>query len=100
MPAIQIDLFAAPILPGLAYADNLTTPAQEKALGHIDACALAPFRFEGWLGERLTASLAGAMISTTLSSGRPRASPTGFSPRAIRQPRSLGWRPTISSRRC
>ena len=57
MPPSQTDLFAAPLLPGLAYADAIVTPAEEQALiAAIDAIELTPFRFQGWLGKRLTAS--------------------------------------------
>ncbi|MDX3909852.1 MAG: alpha-ketoglutarate-dependent dioxygenase AlkB [Sphingobium sp.] len=57
MPGTQLDLFAAPLVPGLTYAQDLMTPAEEAALiGHIDAAPLQPFRFQGWLGKRLTAS--------------------------------------------
>ena len=53
----QLNLFAAPILPGLAYAGEFVTPDEEQALiARIDAEALAPFRFQGWLGKRLTHS--------------------------------------------
>lgn len=54
----QSDLFAAAPLPGLGYAEGVVTPEEEGALiACIDACALAPFRFQGWLGKRLTCSL-------------------------------------------
>jgi alkylated DNA repair protein (DNA oxidative demethylase) len=61
--AIQPDLFAfdpapqpAP-LPGLRFAADVVTAAEETALiAGIDGVALAPFRFQGWLGKRLTAS--------------------------------------------
>lgn len=57
MTAAQADLFTTPILPGLSYANGLLTSAEEQALiARIDASPLAPFRFQGWLGKRLTAS--------------------------------------------
>jgi DNA oxidative demethylase len=57
MPGTQLDLFAAPLVPGLTYAQDLITPAEEVALiARIDASHLEPFRFQGWLGKRLTAS--------------------------------------------
>jgi len=53
----QLDLFAAPLVPGLACAEAIVTPAEEAALiARIDAEPLAPFRFQGWLGKRLTHS--------------------------------------------
>jgi alkylated DNA repair dioxygenase AlkB len=53
----QADLFAAPLVPGLAQSEGIVTAAQEAALiARIDAEPLAPFRFQGWLGKRLTHS--------------------------------------------
>lgn len=51
------DLFGAPVLPGLRYREDIVDGAEEAALiAAIDASGLAPFRFQGWLGKRLTAS--------------------------------------------
>ncbi len=51
------DLFAAPALPGLACDREFVTPEEEQALiARIDAQPLSPFRFQGWLGKRLTHS--------------------------------------------
>ena len=51
------DLFDTAIVPGLKLAGNIVTPAEEAELiAHIDASDLAPFRFQGWLGKRLTHS--------------------------------------------
>jgi alkylated DNA repair dioxygenase AlkB len=51
------DLFGAPVLPGLATAEDLVSAAEEQALiAAIDAAPLAPFRFQGWTGKRLTVS--------------------------------------------
>jgi len=53
----QFDLFAAPLVPGLAHGEAILTSAEEAALiARIDAEPLAPFRFQGWLGKRLTHS--------------------------------------------
>jgi alkylated DNA repair dioxygenase AlkB len=53
----QPDLIGGPPLAGLAQADDIVTPAEEQALiAAIDAVDLAPFRFHGWSGKRLTAS--------------------------------------------
>lgn len=50
-------LFQMPVVAGLAQADDIVTPAEEAELiAHIDAADLAPFRFQGWLGKRLTHS--------------------------------------------
>src|SRR3982751_249979 len=60
MPAEQIDLFApapAPIVPGISYAPDIVSAAEEEALiASLDAIEVTPFRFQGWLGKRLTAS--------------------------------------------
>lgn len=51
------DLFGSPALPGLDYRDGSVAPEEEQALiAAIDSAGLAPFRFQGWLGKRLTAS--------------------------------------------
>lgn len=53
----QADSFAPPLLGGLAYVEELIDREQEqaliKAIGKVD---VAPFRFQGWTGKRLTAS--------------------------------------------
>lgn len=54
---MSVDLFGATVLPGLAYGEEIVTPAEEAPLiAAIDASGLAPFRFQGRLGKRLTAS--------------------------------------------
>ena len=51
------DLFDTAIVSGLAHTDDIVTPAEEAELiARIDASDLAPFRFQGWLGKRLTLS--------------------------------------------
>ena len=56
-PSRQHDLFAQPRLPGLYLFENSVSPADEQALtAAIDAVELSPFRFQGWLGKRLTAA--------------------------------------------
>lgn len=51
------NLFDAPILPGLAYQADILTAAEEASLiAEINGQALSPFRFQGWLGKRVTAS--------------------------------------------
>ncbi len=53
----MLDLFDTPLLPGLTATDDLVSEAEERALiAAIDGEALAPFRFQGWTGKRLTAS--------------------------------------------
>jgi alkylated DNA repair dioxygenase AlkB len=53
----MLDLFNAPVLPGLAMASDVISKAEEQALtAAIDAAGLSPFRFHGWTGKRLTVS--------------------------------------------
>ena len=53
----MLDLFDAPVLPGLRSASDFVDAAEERMLiGHIDSTDLAPFRFQGWTGKRLTTS--------------------------------------------
>ena len=48
-------LFADPIIPGLELREEFITELQEQALrAEIEALGLAPFRFQGWTGKRLT----------------------------------------------
>ena len=55
--AAQPDLFGAPGPPGLSQAPGIVSPNEAQALiAAINAQELAPFRFQGWLGKRLTAS--------------------------------------------
>jgi alkylated DNA repair dioxygenase AlkB len=54
---VQHSLFDAPILPGLATAEDCITAAEERDLiVRIDSVPLAPFRFQQWTGKRLTHS--------------------------------------------
>ena len=53
----QADLFAAPLLDGLAYVEALIEAPEEAALvATLEAVELAPFRFQGWIGKRQTTS--------------------------------------------
>ena len=55
--AAQPDLFGEPCLAGLSQADALVTTGEEQMfIASIDAAELSPFRFHGWLGNRLTTS--------------------------------------------
>jgi alkylated DNA repair dioxygenase AlkB len=50
-------LFADPVIPGFALRDDFIDEAEEQALiAGIDSLGLAPFRFQGWTGKRLTRS--------------------------------------------
>lgn len=53
----MLDLFDAPILPGLASCPDIVDESEERRLiAAIDGTALSPFRFQGWTGKRLTTS--------------------------------------------
>jgi DNA oxidative demethylase len=55
--AVQSNLFDRPGPAGLAQAEAIVTPREERALiASIDGVELSPFRFHGWFGKRLTAS--------------------------------------------
>lgn len=55
---MQSDLFdVAATLPGLAQGESLVDEnEQAELIRRIDAEPLSPFRFQGWLGKRLTRS--------------------------------------------
>ena len=53
----QADLFADPFIAGLDYrADFITRDEERDLLAHLQAMDLAPFRFQGWTGNRKTQS--------------------------------------------
>ena len=53
----MLDLFDAPVLPGLSSCEDLVSDAEEHALvAAIDGAALSAFRFQDWEGKRLTTS--------------------------------------------
>lgn len=62
--AEQIDLFGAtapglpPGLPaGIDYTPDIITPEEEQVLvARLEGIEVTPFRFQGWLGKRLTTS--------------------------------------------
>ena len=55
--AAQVDLFGAPLLPGLSRAaDFLSTDEETALIARIEAAELTPFRFQQWEGKRLTRS--------------------------------------------
>jgi alkylated DNA repair protein (DNA oxidative demethylase) len=60
MTVLQPDLFGRPDTAGpfgLTYAEDAITPAEEAALiAALDDVTVSPFRFQGWLGKRQTAS--------------------------------------------
>lgn len=51
------DLFGSALPDGLYITSGIVTPDQEAELiRHIDCAGLAPFRFQQWIGKRLTQS--------------------------------------------
>ena len=54
---MMLDLFDAPLLPGLEYREDFISEAEHDALlERLQAMELAPFRFHGWTGNRRTQS--------------------------------------------
>lgn len=48
-------LFDTPLVPGLAYREELIGGAEEASLiAAIETADLSPFKFQGWTGRRLT----------------------------------------------
>jgi alkylated DNA repair dioxygenase AlkB len=48
-------LFDAPLVPGLAYREEVIGPDEEAGLIRaIEGIDLSPFKFQGWEGKRLT----------------------------------------------
>jgi alkylated DNA repair protein (DNA oxidative demethylase) len=58
VPAPQLDMFAEePVIAGFVYAGHFITEDEEAELiARIGETDLTPFRFQGWLGKRLTAT--------------------------------------------
>jgi len=53
----QADLFEGPLVAGLDYREDFISREEEAALiGRLQALDLAPFRFQGWTGNRKTQS--------------------------------------------
>ena len=53
----QADLFAERQIAGLEYREDFISVDEERALlGELEALDLAPFRFQGWTGNRKTQS--------------------------------------------
>ena len=69
----MLDLFNAPVLPGLRSAPDIVDRAEEAMLtARIDATDLEAFRFQGWTGRRLTTSFG---WSYDFDVGRPKEAP-------------------------
>ena len=53
----QADLFADPLIAGMDYREEFISLHEErKLLAQLEAMDLAPFRFQGWTGNRKTQS--------------------------------------------
>lgn len=69
----MLDLFDAPVLPGLRTQADLIDANEERMLiARIDEADLTPFRFQGWEGKRLTTSFG---WSYDFEVGQPREAP-------------------------
>lgn len=69
----MLDLFDAPVLPGLRTRLDIIDAVEEQSLiNHIEATDLAPFRFQGWIGKRLTTSFG---FSYDFEVGQPMEAP-------------------------
>jgi DNA oxidative demethylase len=54
---VLLDLFDTPVISGFASSPDFLGVGQERELiARIDAVDLAPFRFQQWIGKRLTHS--------------------------------------------
>jgi alkylated DNA repair dioxygenase AlkB len=70
---MMLDLFDAPILPGLRIRPDIVDTTEERALiDYIEATDLKPFRFQGWTGKRVTTSFG---FSYDFEVGRPLEAP-------------------------
>ncbi|HKX92440.1 MAG TPA: alpha-ketoglutarate-dependent dioxygenase AlkB [Sphingomicrobium sp.] len=50
-------LFDTPLIPGLAHCPDLISAGEERTLiARLETLDVAPFRFQGWLGNRKTKS--------------------------------------------
>jgi alkylated DNA repair dioxygenase AlkB len=54
---MQTDLFAEPLIAGMDYREEFISRDEERGLlVQLEAMDLAPFRFQGWTGNRKTQS--------------------------------------------
>jgi DNA oxidative demethylase len=99
--AAQPDLFGAPALAGLSQEGAIVAPGEEAALiAAIDAAALAPFRFHGWEGKRLTASYGWRYDFDDASFAPTDAIPDWLLPLRAKAARFAGLMPTRSRKAC
>ena len=92
--AAQPDLFGEPCPAGLSQAGGIITPITEQTLiASINAVPLAPFRFHGWLGKRLTASYGWCYDFDDASFALAEAIPEWLLPARVKAARFAGLRP-------
>jgi alkylated DNA repair dioxygenase AlkB len=94
MPTAQPNLFAMPQLSGLDMRQDFISSAEERTLiDAIDRIELTPFRFQGWLGKRLTASFGWRYDFDNGRFGRTDPIPEGLTPLRDRAARFAGLQP-------
>lgn len=85
------DLFDAPLIPGLALAEEFVTPAEEQELiSRIASVELSPFQFRGFEGKRLTASFGFHYDFNRQSFGATEPIPDWLAPLKVRAERFAG----------
>lgn len=90
----QADLFGAPAVPGLVLRDAVVDAPEEAALiARINCEDLTPFRFQGWLGKRLTHAFGWAYDFDNGSFRETEAIPEWLAPLRARAERFAGLAP-------
>jgi hypothetical protein len=78
---VLLELFAAPIVPGLFSAPDFLSDGEERELmARIKAEGLTPFRFREWTGKRLTHSYGGKYDFQTETLSRSVTLPSWLAP--------------------
>ena len=98
---MSLPLFDEPLIAGLEHCQEFITGEEEAQLLHrLQALDLAPFRFQGWTGKRLTSSYGWRydFDAGRLEQGEPL--PDWLLPIRARAATFAGCVSTISSRRC
>ncbi|WP_145200285.1 alpha-ketoglutarate-dependent dioxygenase AlkB [Sphingobium sp. B2] len=91
----QSDLFDDTVLPGLSYAPEIVSAAEERGLiDQIGAIDLSPFRFQQWTGKRLTRSFGWNYDFETGRFAPTDALPAWLEPLKARAARFAGLDPT------
>jgi alkylated DNA repair dioxygenase AlkB len=91
---LQADLFAAPAISGFRSGDALISTSEEADLiARIDGVDLSRFRFQGWLGKRLTQSYGWAYDFDNGSFRETHAIPDWLQPIRARSETFAGLKP-------